>query len=177
MSPTSKSDLLQLANDYIDGRLDAEGKSRLQELLLEDPEARRIFSDFLHDHAELFWGHVGHGEAERTDPDLLMEMAAVGDRPARRRFPSWAVASLVALLALLVMSLAGRKGTEDEGELAHITLLSGIAVDGAGQELAAEASLGAGSAIRMESGVVQVVFERSRSTDGGALSRHSSSYT
>lgn len=63
----TKNRLFELANAHIENRLDDIQRNELEELLQSDAAARRVFADILHDHAAMYWNHVGEGEAEIID--------------------------------------------------------------------------------------------------------------
>jgi len=98
MKDESKTErLLELANAHIENQLDEQQRTELEDLLRTDAEARRIFSDFLHDHASLYWSHVGQGEAEIVDFPIDPETPDTGGR--------WRALAAVAAAAAIVAVL------------------------------------------------------------------------
>jgi len=63
MTDDTYQNLIELANAHIEGRLDTEQRKELEVILRDDPEQRRCFSDFLHDHASLHWEHISESES------------------------------------------------------------------------------------------------------------------
>ncbi len=61
MNDSELDHLLELAHGYIEGSLGSAQLAELEALLMENPEARRIYLDFLHDHAVLHWDRVADG--------------------------------------------------------------------------------------------------------------------
>jgi hypothetical protein len=100
MNETEKDSLLELAHGYIERSLTPAQIVELEERLSRDEEARRIYLDYLHDHASLYWDQI-------PDNDQSAEITDFSDyRPSR--FPSlwqaFAAAAVVALLSLVIMS-------------------------------------------------------------------------
>ena len=96
MNDSDSDHLLELAHGYIEASLTAEQIAELEAILSGDPEARRIYLDFLHDHASLHWDHVralGDEEVIEDFPPLR----------ARRFPPLWQVFAAAALIALLAL--------------------------------------------------------------------------
>jgi hypothetical protein len=96
MNESETDHLLELAHGYIEGRLSADQNAELEALLEGGREARRVYLDFLHDHASLHWDRVGSGGDSGVEE--FPEFRA-------RRLPTlWqglAAAALVSLLALV----------------------------------------------------------------------------
>jgi hypothetical protein len=103
MNETELDHLLELAHGYIEGSLGSARIAELEALLLANPEARRIYLDFVHDHAVLHWDRVAHGNDGQ-------EITTFVPPPGRRfswRWTGAAAASLVSLLGFLAL----RSGT------------------------------------------------------------------
>ncbi len=62
MNESEQNRLLDLAAAYIDDALGDEQAAELEEILERSSEYRRVFSDFLHDHATLHWDRIGNLE-------------------------------------------------------------------------------------------------------------------
>lgn len=87
----SLQELIDLANAHIEGRLDASQRNRLQEVIASDEEARRVFVDFLHDHAALHWDEI------TLEADTGATLPFPGPSPASpsRRFGALSAAAAV----------------------------------------------------------------------------------
>lgn len=64
MSTENYQEIIDLANAHIEGRLDDQQSRRLESILEQDPEARSVYVDFLHDHATLHWNEVGESSGQ-----------------------------------------------------------------------------------------------------------------
>ncbi len=174
MRGEDKRDLLQLADDYIEARLQADEKQRLEQWLQAVPEARRVFADFLLDHAALYWRHVACGETT-GDVLKLLDVDEVKQADAAVQRPSvagllLAVAAFVCLAALVLYGLISVRGSgfRRGGEIAaapgiaetvaRIIYLNGQATGHDGRDLARGDTLSAGEVLRMEKGLVELVF-------------------
>ncbi|MEO0415889.1 MAG: FecR domain-containing protein, partial [Verrucomicrobiota bacterium] len=62
MTPELKQHLLDLADHYIEGTLTAEQAEQVDRLIANTPEARQVFSDYLHDHAAQYWQYISQNE-------------------------------------------------------------------------------------------------------------------
>ncbi len=65
MSTENYQEIIDLANAHIEGRLDDQQSQRLEKILEQGPEARRVYVDFLHDHATLHWNDVGASNGQQ----------------------------------------------------------------------------------------------------------------
>ncbi len=97
--------LLELAHGYIEGRLTPAELAELETLLTGDTEARRVYLDFLHDHAALHWEQV----AATGDEAVIEDFPSLRARRFPTLWQAFAAAALVALLALV----ATRPGPRD----------------------------------------------------------------
>lgn len=176
MKMPARAELIELANDYIEGELDQEKKKRLEGWLEEDVEARRVFVDFLHDHAALYWRHMPPLE---TTAEELLPPGKDKIRDAAAGRPGTLVASLV-LAALGFACLVGAAGffwfdsaetgaaakaLESQAKLqaesmAAVTRLEGQAVAGGSRILNIGDALAAGEEVTMEVGLIEVVYSR-----------------
>ncbi|NLT72239.1 MAG: FecR domain-containing protein [Verrucomicrobiaceae bacterium] len=100
--------LLELAHGYIERSLNSARIAELETLLSESEEARRVYVDFMHDHATLHWEQIGR-DGERGDGIADEDIDEIEDISDYRysRFPSlwqgFAAAALIALLSLLLL--------------------------------------------------------------------------
>lgn len=99
--------LLELAHGYIEGRLTPAELAELETLLTSDTEARRVYLDFLHDHASLHWDHVGTG----TNTAVIEAFPPLRARRFPTLWQAFAAAALVALLALVATRPGPRETT------------------------------------------------------------------
>lgn len=107
MNETETDRLLELAHAYIESSLSAEDGAELEGILSSNAEARRIYLDFLHDHAVLHWDRVGeHGSGDAE----IAEIPAARFRRLPTLWQACAAAALVALLALVATSRPGATG-------------------------------------------------------------------
>lgn len=67
MNEKERDKLLDLANDYAEGELTEAQRQQLDDWLQSDESARRVFADFMHDHAALYWDQVSESQAEVID--------------------------------------------------------------------------------------------------------------
>lgn len=100
MNQQDQDQLLELAHGYIERSLHPAQVMELEAILSRSEEARRIYVDFMHDHAALHWEQIG--QEGRSD-----EIADLSDyRPSR--FPSlwqaFAAAAVIALLSLVLLT-------------------------------------------------------------------------
>lgn len=99
MSNQEQDHLLELAHGYIERSLTADQVAELEALLSDNEAARRIYLDFMHDHASLHWDQIGQDAADDEITDLS------DYRPSR--FPSlwqaFAAAAVIALLCLVIV--------------------------------------------------------------------------
>ena len=94
----SFQELIDLANAHLEDRLDEAQRTRLQDILASDETARRVFVDFLHDHAALHWNEVALDAESSPAPPLPFPEPASAPRP--RRFGLFAAAAAIALSAV-----------------------------------------------------------------------------
>ncbi len=112
MTDESYQKLIELANGHIEGRLDESSREELETLLRDDPEQRRAFADFLHDHAALHWEYISESDnviplppVSRQSPNILTWSALTA-----------AVLAISALLGVLFL------GQPDPGSGAFVTM-------------------------------------------------------
>ncbi|NRB73523.1 MAG: FecR domain-containing protein [Verrucomicrobiales bacterium] len=98
MNPDQKNRLLELANGHIEQKLSADEISELEALLDSSAEARRIFTDFMHDHASLHWDHISATEEENIEDFEVYRPSRLPSLPQLL-----AAAAVVALLALVLI--------------------------------------------------------------------------
>ncbi|MEM9281356.1 MAG: DNRLRE domain-containing protein [Verrucomicrobiota bacterium] len=98
MNTESKDRLLELAHAQIEEQIGDEEIQELESLLDASPEARRIYTDFMHDHASLHWEHVANSSG-----DNITDLSDW--RPSRLpSLPQTLVAAaIISLLALVIV--------------------------------------------------------------------------
>ncbi len=98
MNETEQQTLIDLANAYIEKRLDDDQQQKLEQLISESADARRIFADLMHDHAALHWDQVSD-----TDDNDIIEFAGetiAGNWGRTSTTIIWAAAAAVAISAV-----------------------------------------------------------------------------
>jgi len=99
--------LFPLLDALCDGSLTADQLAQLEKLVLEDPQARQLYVEYMHLHGTLAW------DASLTDPATLVSIAErSGEQPLvpttrPRSYARWVavVVSMAAALALIVTSM------------------------------------------------------------------------
>jgi hypothetical protein len=99
--------LFPLLDALCDGCLTADQLAQLEKLVLEDPQARQLYVEYMHLHGTLAW------DASLTDPATLVSIAErSGEQPLvpttrPRSYARWVavVVSMAAALALIVTSM------------------------------------------------------------------------
>src|SRR5262249_13320433 len=150
----------------IEGRLTTEEHQRLEALVLGDAEARRLYVEYLHQHASLRWSVAEPSflPLASTAP-ALARAPAVGPAPARiaGRIPWRRAAGLVAAAAMVVMGigLGLRWALKHERAPAPFARLAeGKACKWDGGTLPTEvgARLGSGR-LRLAEGLARILFD------------------
>ena len=156
-SPTEWFDELHaLAEAAIEGRLTVEQRDRLERLVLEQPEARRFYVQYLHEHACLHWS--------AADPTSLPPARPTREAPFRspgqkRRWLPWAVGLAAAVMLIAVGGYGLWPGTTPAATYIA-TLAEGKACKWDGGSLPTEvgARLAAGR-LRLAEGLARIVFD------------------
>ncbi len=97
MTEDEEEHLLELANAYIEDELSEAQRHELDETLQKDLAARRVFADFLHDHAALFWDQVSDSKGTVVDfpvPQTGFRKVLLGG--------IWAAAAAIVVLAVSI---------------------------------------------------------------------------
>ena len=102
MTPQTRSQLLHLIDALCDGRANAEQIAQLERLVIEDPEARRLYVQAISLHGMLHWDAAGAGEASpiRTMPPEPVSGKA---RISRARWGALAAAAVLLVTALVFL--------------------------------------------------------------------------
>jgi hypothetical protein len=158
-TPSWQADeLYPLCNAAVEGRLTAEEHQRLEALVLGDSEARRLYVEYLHQHASLRWS--------AAEPGLLPLAHADGNRAqaAPRSGSRWrqAAVRLAAAAALVAAVGLGVRvaGSRDRAAAPFARLTEGKACKWDGGTLPTEvgARLGAGR-LRLAEGLARILFD------------------
>ncbi len=110
MNDNERDELLELAHGYLERSLSEEQLHDLETRLDADPEVRRIFIDFTHDHAALHWRQI----AEPTDGGIAENMEALSDFQPRRLPTLWQACVAGAIISLLALVLLQSSGTDSD---------------------------------------------------------------
>ena len=152
------ADLHALCEAVVEVRLTPEQSQRLEQLVLEQPEARRFYVEYLHQHACLHWSSAA--SASEGPPLLALRAPEASEalRPQRRRL-FWAAGVLAASVALVVgVWLVLRPSASTSPPLA--TLASGKTCKWDSGSLPTEvgARLSSGR-LRLAEGVARIIFD------------------
>lgn len=109
MTETERDELLELAHGYLERSLSEEQLSDLEALLDANPEARRIFVDFTHDHAALHWRQV----SDPSGAEMAQNIEALSDFQPRRLPTLWQACVAGAIISLLALVLLQSRSTSD----------------------------------------------------------------
>jgi len=92
------AELQALCEAAIEGRLTPEQRQRLEQLVFADPQARRFYVEYLHQHACLQWSAAEPSAVSRPNEADVLSLRRVAVR--RRRVVAAALAAACLLLAL-----------------------------------------------------------------------------
>ncbi|MGB0372076.1 MAG: FecR domain-containing protein [Opitutales bacterium] len=151
MNDQDKQNLLDLADAHIDGRLSAEEHERLEATLSASKEARRLFLDYMHDHAALAQEFVHGGEMLEFSLDELEES------PARGTWV-WKAAASIAILFSLGLGAFWGSSQSEGGTFAFIESNNSAQWSSSDLPTSIEARLGRGS-MRLEEGLAVLRFD------------------
>ncbi len=100
-----RQELQTLCEAAVEGRLTAETKARLEQLVLDSSAARRFYVAYLRQHADLQWAAHDPEWPAASPHDAISPANA---SPSSRRFrvtPSWRWAGIAAVAAALILAL------------------------------------------------------------------------
>jgi hypothetical protein len=157
-------ELQPLCEAAIEGRLTAEQLRRLEQLVIEHAGARRLYVEYLHQHAGLRWSVAEPGflPAERTAPAKPSARLVLPGPSPRRRLGLAAASVAAAALLALGIGLALRPITDGDRPAAPFaSLVEGKTCKWDGGTLPTEvgARLGAGR-LRLAEGLARIAFDR-----------------
>ncbi|MEM9018117.1 MAG: FecR domain-containing protein, partial [Verrucomicrobiota bacterium] len=151
MNETDYDRLLELAHARIERRASAEEIRELETFLESNPEARRIFTDFNHDHAVLHWDQIQEQESGSQDYEAITNLRA-------RRFPTlWQSLAACAVISLLALVLVRPSG-EFTDSFATMRLTEAARWESGTLPTAEGARLGPGT-LRLTRGLATIVFD------------------
>lgn len=116
MNDTERDELLELAHGYVERSLNENQLRELEARLEAELEARRIFSDFTHDHAALHWRQV----SEPTNADIEENIEALSDLRPRRLPTLWQACAAGAVISLLALVLLQSRAQPTEAAFASM---------------------------------------------------------
>jgi hypothetical protein len=147
-SPNPTDELLALCERLIEGTLSAEEHARLERLVLGSAEARRLYVEYMHQHAALRWQGGALAGAPLAD-------VVHARRPLARR-----VAYAAALPAMLLAGVLAARVLSGGGARAVATLAAahGCRWEGGALPTAEGARLGAGR-LRLAEGLATLAFD------------------
>ena len=148
-----QEEMLALCEAVIEDRLTEEQRQQLEQLVLEQPAARRYYVEYLHQHACLHWS--GANAVVPEAPRLLhTALPAKPEKSSRKR--RLLVGALLAASVLLAFGTWFARPTAD-GNLATLSSGRGCRWDAGTLPTEDGAKLGAGR-LRLAEGVAQLVF-------------------
>lgn len=150
MNDQERDEWLELAHAYVEQRLDPEQAAKIEERL-EDPEARRIFSDFCHDHAALCWETM-----PETGASEIAEFSEFRPRRLPTLWQALAACAVVSLLALVATSPFSSTPAADTFALMEST--ASARWESGDLPTADGARLGAGT-LRLARGLATIAFD------------------
>jgi ferric-dicitrate binding protein FerR (iron transport regulator) len=156
-------ELQPLCEAAIEGRLSADQLRRLEQLVLEHPAARRLYVEYLHQHASLRWSVAEPGflPAVPVAPGGPMLRLHSPANPSRRRFGL--IAAIIGTAAALAVGIGlGLRATVGRSRTAapFAVLAEGKSCKWDGGSLPTEvgARLGTGR-LRLAEGLARIVFD------------------
>ena len=145
-------ELCPLCEAAIEGRLGPEQLARLEQLVLEHPEARRFYVEYMHQHASLRWSVAEPGFLARVAPEPA---------PLKRVRPRYAFALAAAAALLLAVGLGLRffgPGAPAPAPFARLAEVKAGKWDGGTLPTEVGARLGPGR-LRLAEGLARIVFD------------------
>lgn len=156
MNDAELSRLAELVNAHIEDRLTASERAELETAIEAGGERRRVVVDLLHDHATLYWDHVGR----QATPDGVEWLSHVPPASARSRFPAWLWASAAALVAVSTLVTGLLIGTRSGRPYTFATLVHvDAATWGGGSLPTATGSRLSEGQFRLEEGLATIQFD------------------
>lgn len=160
MTQDEFSELIDLANAHIEGGLEKSQRERLENILQSDQEARRVFVDYLHDHAALHWEEVSlEGDTKTTPSVIPFSEEFESSKPPSRRGGialAWGLAAAFAVAAIGMGWWLGR--SEDTATFATMEDSRSARWESGDLPTSAGARLGSGQ-LRLAEGLATLLFD------------------
>ena len=150
MNDTAYQELIDLANAHIEGKLDPEPRTRLESILVDDESARRIFVDFMHDHAALHWDQIGENEDSIVDFPLSESTSKSGGR--------WLAAAAAVVVSGVVFFMFGSKTNGGNESFAVMEKTSAARWESGNLPTSEGSRLGSGT-LRLAEGLATLRFD------------------
>ncbi|MGY8640202.1 MAG: FecR domain-containing protein [Verrucomicrobiales bacterium] len=150
MNDTAYQELIDLANGHIEGKLDPEQRTRLESILVEDENGRRIFVDFMHDHAALHWDQIGENEDSIVDFPLSESTSKSGGR--------WLAAAAAVVVSGVVFFMFGSKTNGGNESFAVMEKTSAARWESGNLPTSEGSRLGSGT-LRLAEGLATLRFD------------------
>lgn len=154
-------ELAELCDAVIEDRLTPEQLERLERLVLEQPEAKRFYVEYLHQHGCLHWS-AAQPSVTSTSGAHAASPAPVVPRSRWKRRAVWGATLLAAsLLAAFAIALATRNNRQHQNPLATLATLSsarGCKWESGTLPTEEGARLGAGH-LRLAEGIARITFD------------------
>jgi hypothetical protein len=155
-----QADLQQLCEAAIEDRLTPEQLARLEKLVLENPDARRYYVSYAHQHGCLQWSAADpslmeRGTKKEIQPNLIGKDTTSGGAVLNRKrilFRGLVFAAGILLSVGLSWSLLA------EREIATLASSNGCKWDGGSLPTETGARLGAGR-LRLAEGIARIIFD------------------
>ncbi|HCK54401.1 MAG TPA: hypothetical protein DIC23_14375, partial [Planctomycetaceae bacterium] len=108
-------ELLQLLELLCENRLDRDGVARLEELVLDDVSARRLYLEYISLHGTLYWEAAGGVAEAETRVAIDRQVEETAQRSTRRRPSSVGIGLAVAAALVLAVGLFWWGGESGDG--------------------------------------------------------------
>ena len=108
-------ELLQLLESLCENRLDRDGVARLEELVLDDVSARRLYLEYISLHGTLYWEAAGGVAEAETRVAIDRQVEETAQRSTRRRPSSVGIGLAVAAALVLAVGLFWWGGESGDG--------------------------------------------------------------
>ena len=106
-SQLGHSELLKLLEAVCEDRLSTDEHQRLEELLNNDPKARRLYREYLHLHGSLYWDTAVGSEEQFDLPQRKIRPRSETTAPLRVSRLAWTTGLVAAMLVISAILLNG----------------------------------------------------------------------
>lgn len=156
-----QEELQALCEAVVEDRLTEEQRRQLEALVLEQPEARRYYVEYLHQHGCLHWsGAESVGSAQRTSPapDRVPRVHTADPTKPRSRFRRLLAPAALAASVLIAFGVwFSQRGSAEPAAVATLVSVRACKWDGGTLPTEEGARLAAGR-LRLAEGVASLVF-------------------